>query len=98
MAMYGESKGGYRKNSTVSVLQWILTFILSSIPVVNIVLFVIWAVSCKIPSKRNYAIASIICGVLWIVVLFVVIALFGDVIVQFLADLDTASLKAVTMN
>jgi len=45
----------------VSVGDWILTFILLAIPLVNFILIIYWALSDSTPaSKRNYCRASIL--------------------------------------
>lgn len=44
------------ENKPVSVGNWILTFILLAIPLVNLIMLVIWAVSTSTrPSKKTFA-------------------------------------------
>lgn len=93
--MSNESRSEMRRQQTVSVGNWMGTLILMAIPVVNLVLLIIWAVSGRIPSKRNYAIASILLTVIWIVLSVVIIAIFGDRIVNFLLSLDFSAWEAV---
>lgn len=55
-----------RDSNTVSVLNWVITLILFSIPVVNIIVLIVWALGgTSLPSKRTFAVAALI---LWIVV------------------------------
>ena len=53
----------------VSVGGWMGTILLSAIPVVNIVLWFIWAFTAKRPSRRTYAAAM-----LWLTLLFLILA------------------------
>ncbi len=56
----------------VSVGQWIVTFIWLAIPVVNLIMLIVWAVSATThPSKRTYARATLICGLFAFVVALV---------------------------
>jgi Na+/melibiose symporter-like transporter len=51
----------YYNNNVVSVGEWIVTFILLAIPVVNLILLLVWGFSDSTPlSKKNYAIAVLI--------------------------------------
>ena len=43
-----------------SVGGWIVTFILLSIPIVNIIMLIVWLVGDTEPSKKNFIIASIV--------------------------------------
>ena len=52
-----------KKSNHVSVLNWMGTFILLSIPGVNIIAFICYLFS-KNPSKRSYMIASLLMGLL----------------------------------
>ena len=56
-----------------SVGGWIVTFILLSIPIVNIIMLIIWLIGDTEPSKKNFLIASIVYALL-VAVLFM---LFG---------------------
>jgi hypothetical protein len=63
-----------RRDNDVSVGEWILTFILMGIPVINIILLFVWAFGGGAkPSKQNYAKASLIIALVMIV--FVVLFL-----------------------
>ncbi|TDF98349.1 hypothetical protein E1757_11565 [Paenibacillus piri] len=66
----------------MTVKDWILTFIISIIPLVNIIMLFVWAfVDGTNPNKRNYARASLIMAaiviVLYILIIAVIFALFG---------------------
>jgi len=52
------------ENKPVSVGEWIVTFILLAIPVVNIIMLLVWALGGGAhPSKKSYAQATLILGV-----------------------------------
>jgi hypothetical protein len=49
------------RNEPVSIGNWIITIILLAIPLVNIIMLIVWAISGSThPSKRSYAQASLI--------------------------------------
>lgn len=56
-----------RRSSAVSVGNWMWTLLLASIPVVNIIFFIITAFATRKASKRSWAIANLI----WIGILIV---------------------------
>ena len=44
------------ENQPVSIGEWILTFILLAIPLVNLIMLIVWAVSGSThPSKKTFA-------------------------------------------
>ncbi len=60
----------------VSIWEWIGTFILLAIPVVNLIMIVIWLFSGSTnPSKRNFILAQLIV----FAVIFVLIAIVAIV-------------------
>ena len=51
----------HHNHDIVTVGDWIVTFILLGIPVVNIILMCLWAFGDSAPlSKKNFALASLI--------------------------------------
>lgn len=68
------------ENKPVSVGEWIITFILVAIPVVNLVMLLVWAFgSSTHPSKKTYSQAALLVGVV-AVVLAVVLMLLATLI------------------
>jgi len=56
------------ENKPVSISDWIITFLLLAIPVVNLVMLLVWAFgSSAHPSKKTYAQAALIVGVVAVV-------------------------------
>ena len=75
----------YRK---VSVWGWMGTLILSAIPVLNIILWLIWAFSAKRPSRRTYAAACLILTLICAVLAALAVTLFGERILEWARSID----------
>ena len=43
---------------TMSIKDWLITFVIMMIPIVNLVMMIIWAIKAENPNKRNYFIAT----------------------------------------
>ncbi len=57
-----------QNDQTVTLGNWMLTLFLTFIPIVNIIMLIVWAVSSTTPpSKANWARAAL----LWIAIFFV---------------------------
>ncbi|MDH3346465.1 MAG: hypothetical protein OEL75_04695 [Kiritimatiellaceae bacterium] len=69
---------GQNNYRPVSVGEWMLTYFLMCIPVINIVLLFVWAFGCNTPvSKANWAKSLLIWGLIGIVgyiLIFIVLA------------------------
>lgn len=81
----------YQDNTTVSKGEWLLTYILLMIPVINIVMLFVWAFgSGTKPSKKNWAqlgliiIFILIAAVIWLSVRY------GVTLSQFYENLSEA--------
>ena len=61
-----------------SVLNWMGTLILYSIPGVNLIFLILSAIFAKSSAKRNFAIAGILLMVLCLILSFAAFALFPD--------------------
>ena len=70
------------KKSTVSVMSWIGTILLSAIPLVNLIMWFVWAFTSRTRSRKNYAIASLILVLVSIILAVVLAIFFGQVISQ----------------
>ncbi len=79
----------------VSILNWMGTLVVLSIPVVNLIMLIVWAVASKRRSKRNFCIAALILIVLAIIASVVAVALAGPQIVDFFASLNTKTLTGI---
>jgi hypothetical protein len=75
----------------LSVKEWLVTFIIGAIPVVNLVMLFVWAFGGNAnPNKMNYSKAALLLAaifiVLYIIVLVVIFVIFGASISNGLFD------------
>ena len=67
-----------KTDQTVSMGDWILTMILTGIPLVGIIMIFVWAFGGNTkPSKRNYARAALILAIIGIVLSILMSIVFG---------------------
>ena len=71
------------RNNRVSVINWIGTLLLSVLPGVNIIAWILMIIFAKRQAKRSFAIAALILTVLCVVLYFVAFIVFGDQLVEF---------------
>lgn len=60
----------------VTVKEWMLTFLILLIPIVNIVMMFVWAFGGGNPSKANYFKASLLWAAIVIVIYIVIVVMF----------------------
>lgn len=65
----------------MSVKDWLLTFVVMMIPIVNLVMMIIWAIKAENPNKRNYFIASWIILAIVIVIYIILFMVFGAALI-----------------
>lgn len=66
------------QNQHLSVGDWVITLILTAIPLVGIIMLFIWAFSSEThPSKSNWAKAALIIAAIAILLYIIVIFIFG---------------------
>ena len=82
------------RNNRVSVINWIGTLLLSAIPGVNVIAWILMIIFAKRQAKRSFAIAALILAVLCVILYFVAFIAFGDHLVEFAQQL-TESVPAV---
>ncbi len=61
----------------MTLKNWVITLLILSIPLVNIIMLVIWAIDGKNPNRTNFCRASLIVMVLLFVLYFGFMMLFG---------------------
>jgi len=72
------------KNETVSIGDWIVTFILTGIPLVGFIMLIVWAFGSDAPqSKKNWARATLI---LQVIVTVLVILFYVFIFAAFAAS------------
>ncbi len=63
-----------KNRAVISVGDWVITFIILAIPLVNVIMLFVWAFSSSTPvSKSNFAKANLI---IWAII-FLLFLLFG---------------------
>lgn len=68
-------------NEVISIGEWILTFIVLSIPVVNIVMAIIWLMSSKTKqTKKNFLIAMLVIWAATILLFFMLGASLSNLV------------------
>ena len=72
----------------VSVGGWLGTIILSSIPVINLILWIIWAFAAKRKSRKTFAIAMLILTLLFAALIAAAIGLYGAEILDWARSID----------
>lgn len=71
------------KNETISVTDWIITFLITAIPLVNIIMLFVWSFGGNTPlTKRNWAKATLIIMAIAILISIV----FGSLILSQFSD------------
>ena len=76
------------RRKPISIINWILTILLSIIPGVNIIGFIAMIIFAKNRSKKNFAIASLVLIALAAVLFVAAFLVFGDQIVEFARELN----------
>lgn len=66
------------RKETLSVGDWLITLIVTAIPIVNIIMLFVWAFGSGTPTtKANWAKAALILVAIMIVLYIIVFAMFG---------------------
>lgn len=79
-----------KRKKGISVINWMLTLLVSAIPGVNIIFFILTLIVGKARSKRTYAAAALILTGIFLVLICAAFVVFGDQIVEFAKKLNEA--------
>lgn len=72
-----------QNNQTVTTKNWVLTILITLIPVVNLIMLFVWAFGAGTqPSKANWAKASLIWLAIFIVLYGLIALVFGAAILS----------------
>ncbi len=77
-----------RRKKGITVFNWMITLILSAIPGVNVIFFVLSLIFAKSRPKRTFAGAALILTVLFAAIIVAAFMIFGDEIVDFARRLN----------
>ena len=82
---YEGQKDGYRP---ISVLGWLGTLALSCLPVINIVMWFIWAFTAKQPSRKTYARALLLIALILLIASAISVFIFGERMLEWARGID----------
>lgn len=71
----------------ISFVNWVVTLLLSAIPGMNIVYFIITIAFARHPAKKSYAVAALTLTLIVLVALSIAVIFFGDDIAKWLTDI-----------
>lgn len=74
------------RKPNVSIIEWMGTLLVFAIPVVNLIMAVVWAITAKKKSKRNFALAWLVWFVIFCALLVVTLWFFHQPILEWLAQ------------
>ena len=72
----------------VSVGGWLVTLILSAIPALNLILWMIWAFAAKRPSRKSFAVAMLILTLIFLSLSLLTACLFGQEILDWARSIN----------
>ncbi len=72
----------------VSVGGWIVTLLLSAIPALNLILWMIWAFAAKRPSRKSFAVAMLILTLIFLALSLLAACLFGQEILDWARSIN----------
>ena len=72
----------------VSVGGWIVTLLLSAIPGLNLILWMIWAFAAKRPSRKSFAIALLILTLIFLSLMLLAACLYGEQILDWARSIN----------
>ncbi|MBP1658360.1 MAG: hypothetical protein H6Q31_2961 [Bacteroidetes bacterium] len=73
----------------MSVKDWIITLLITYIPLVGLIMLLVWAFdSSTHPNKKNFAKASLIWMLIWIVVALIFFALFASMMMGVMGNME----------
>lgn len=77
-----------KKEQKVSIGGWIGTLLLSAIPGVNLIAWVVWAIAAKLPSRKTFAIAQLILTAVLVLLVVAAISLYGTQLLDWARSID----------
>jgi hypothetical protein len=76
----------------VSVGEWIVTILITAIPLVGLIMLFVWAFGdSSLPSKKNWAIATLIWYAIMIVLVIIFFGVFISILGSMFGELNTYS-------
>jgi len=82
------------KDQTVSMGDWIVTYIISGIPLVGFIMLFVWAFGSDTkPSKKNWARALLIIAAIVIVIYIILAVVFAAAFATMYSNFSTSSVS-----
>ena len=86
-----------RKVKKISVWNWMGSLLLSCIPGVNIIAWILFIIFAKNPSKRSFAVACIVLTLIFAVLVCAAFVAFPQQLIQLAADLRGGDAAVLVM-
>ena len=81
-----------RVTEEVSVKDWVITILITAIPIVGLIMLFVWAFGDSAQaSKKNWAIATLIWYAIMIVLVIIFFVVFGAIIAAMFGGMDAYS-------
>jgi membrane protein YdbS with pleckstrin-like domain len=81
-----------RITQEVSVGEWVVTLLISFLPLIGLIMLFVWAFGDGAqPSKKNWAIATLIWYAIMIVLVIIFFVIFGAIIASMFGGMGTYS-------
>jgi len=81
-----------RVTDEVSVKDWVITILITSLPLIGLIMLFVWAFGDGAqPSKKNWAIATLIWYAIAIVLVIIFFVVFGAIIASMFGGMGTYS-------
>ena len=76
----------------VSIGEWMITILITAIPLIGLIMLFVWAFGDTAnPSKKNWAIATLIWYAIAIVLMIIFFVIFGAIFASMFTGMDTYS-------
>jgi hypothetical protein len=81
-----------RITQEVSIGEWVVTLLISFLPLIGLIMLFVWAFGDGAqPSKKNWAIATLIWYAIMIVLVIIFFVIFGAIIASMFGGMGTYS-------
>jgi ABC-type Na+ efflux pump permease subunit len=78
-----------RQFKSLTIGDWLITFLIQSIPIVGFIMLFVWAFGNDIhPSKKTWAQATLIFMLIVVVLVIIFFALLGGLIMSMFSDMN----------
>jgi len=76
----------------VSIGEWMVTILITALPLIGLIMLFVWAFGdAANPSKKNWAIATLIWYAIFIVLMIIFFVIFGAIFASMFTGMDAYS-------